>query len=156
MRYPGGKSKLQPRIAEQLFKTDYWNREYREPFFGGGSIGLSVMQGEQHRVNSVWINDKDEGMSCLWTAIIRYPEEFKKQINAFTPSVQAFHDFKEELIASSETVPTAPEDIVRVGFKKLAVHQISYSGLGTKSGGPLGGEQQKSKYKIDCRWSRTF
>jgi len=40
-----------------------------------------------------------------------------------------------------------------VGFKKLAIHQISYSGLGTKSGGPLGGKSQESIYKIDCRWS---
>jgi DNA adenine methylase len=38
-------------------------------------------------------------------------------------------------------------------MEKLAIHQLSYSGLGTKSGGPLGGEKQNSDYKIDCRWS---
>ena len=46
--------------------------------------------------------------------------------------------------------------ITNCGFKKLAIHQISYSGLGTKSGGPLGGKEQKSDYKIDCRWSPKY
>lgn len=31
-------------------------------------------------------------------------------------------------------------------FKKLAIHQISYSGFGTKSGGPLGGEALKGHH----------
>jgi DNA adenine methylase len=35
----------------------------------------------------------------------------------------------------------------------LAVHQMSYSGLGTMAGGPLGGKNQTSKDKIDSRWS---
>ena len=54
------------------------------------------------------------------------------------------------------TITAMPDDrgrIVDIGFKKLAIHQISYSGLGTMSGGPLGGAGQKSQYKIDCRWS---
>jgi DNA adenine methylase len=53
-------------------------------------------------------------------------------------------------------MPVEPASIVDLGFRKLAVHQISYSGLGTKSGGPLGGIEQKSQYKIDCRWSPNY
>src|ERR1700675_1700142 len=53
-------------------------------------------------------------------------------------------------------MPPDPADIVDVGFKKLVVHQLSFSGLGTKAGGPLGGKSQESKYKIDCRWSPNY
>ena len=53
-------------------------------------------------------------------------------------------------------MPTELARIVDLGFKKLAIHQTSYSGLGTKSGGPLGGAEQKSRYKIDCRWSPEY
>ena len=53
-------------------------------------------------------------------------------------------------------MPAEPARIVDLGFKKLAVHQTSYSGLGTKSGGPLGGAEQKSEYTIDCRWSPNY
>ena len=44
----------------------------------------------------------------------------------------------------------------RFGFMKIAVHQLSYSGLGLRSGGPLGGRSQASPYKIDCRWSPEY
>jgi DNA adenine methylase len=106
-------------------------------------------------ITRLWINDKDIGIACLWTSVIRHPDEFKKRVRTFTPSVEAFHELRQELTNVCAT-PDEPARIVDIGFKKLAIHQISYSGLGTKSGGPLGGAGQKSRYKIDCRWSPDY
>lgn len=42
---------------------------------------------------------------------------------------------------------------------KIALHQMSYSGLGAMAGSPIGGKNQfnkdgtAKKYQIDCRWS---
>lgn len=139
-RYPGGKSKLKNKIVEKL-KEIFENSdlEYREPFFGGGSIGLKFLEVNPDRI---WINDFDPGIACLWTTLIRCPELLKKQVLEFVPSVELFYKFKKEL---TEQPPefTSNEIIANYGFKKLAIHQISYSGLGTKSGGPLGGEKQQ-------------
>jgi len=148
LRYPGGKAKISEPIIKALidiYKTNP-SAEYREPFFGGGSIGFKLLS--QNKIQKVWINDFDRGMSALWTATIIDPDGLKEKINEFTPSINAFYEFKKELL----NVPDI-YDITDVGFKKLAIHQLSYSGLGTKSGGPLGGVDQKSEYKIDCRWS---
>lgn len=154
-RYPGGKAKLRDQIVRTLVVQGAGrDLQYREPFFGGGSIGLKLIQNNPH-IKNVWINDKDIGIACLWTSVIRYVDEFKARVKSFTPSVAAFHQFKTEL-PSLTAMPTSKDEIVDVGFKKLAIHQISYSGLGTKSGGPLGGDGQKSKYKIDCRWSPKY
>ena len=152
-RYPGGKSKLRHKIITALqSQLDFDpNIPYREPFFGGGSIGLGMLA--YHK--KVWINDFDIGIACLWTSVIRYVDDFKRLVADFKPSVKAFHEFKEELIGLS-VMPKQRSKIVDIGFKKLAIHQISYSGLGTKSGGPLGGEDQKSEYKVDCRWSPEY
>jgi DNA adenine methylase len=149
-RYPGGKSKLRNKITMRLADAEKEGLQYREPFFGGGSIGLQLLS--KTDIKNIWINDKDIGIACLWTSVIRYIDDFKERINAFVPSVRHFHQFKEELIAIDK-MPKQRKKIVDIGFKKLAIHQISYSGLGTKSGGPLGGEKQESIYKIDCRWS---
>lgn len=155
-RYPGGKKKLSNRIVSRIngiLDADQSIVEYREPFFGGGSIGLSLL-GLNPCVDHVWINDIDIGLSSLWTSVLKYPEDLKKQVMFFIPSVEAFYSFK-----SSLTIPLLVDSqsgIVDAGFKKLAIHQISYSGLGTKSGGPLGGQAQESKYKVDCRWSPTY
>lgn len=154
-RYPGGKSKLRDEITECLSKQAvYDGLQYREPFFGGGSVGLKLLN-DNSNIKNIWINDKDIGIACLWTSVIRYINEFKEMVYNFKPSVRAFHEIKKEL-PSITTIPTHKNKIIEIGFKKLAIHQISYSGLGTKSGGPLGGETQNSKYKIDCRWSPEY
>lgn len=155
-RYPGGKSKLRGEITTILNSMiNGEDVQYREPFFGGGSIGLKMLS--EHKVKKIWVNDKDMGIACLWTSVIRHPEELKDLVRGFIPSVQEFYDIKEALTCGWEKCcPETIKDVVDVGFKKLAIHQISYSGLGTKSGGPLGGEAQESNYKIDCRWSPDY
>jgi DNA adenine methylase len=154
-RYPGGKSKLRNQIAAKLNDVaSTADLEYREPFFGGGSIGLKLLQ-DKLDLKRMWINDFDPGISCLWTTLINRPDLLKDRVMKFTPSIEAFYKYKEEL-TSTQPEFTSDTIIANYGFKKLAIHQISYSGLGTKSGGPLGGEKQISDYKIDCRWSPTY
>jgi DNA adenine methylase len=155
-RYPGGKSKLRTKITTQLTSQIKHNNniQYREPFFGGGSIGLKFLS-DNPNITKIWINDKDIGIACLWTAVIKYPNDFKEFVHSFQPSVSSFYELQNELI-NINIMPKQRTKIVDIGFKKLAIHQISYSGLGTKSGGPLGGLKQKSQYKINCRWSPNY
>lgn len=148
MRYPGGKTKLATKIIKNLNLNP--DREYREPFFGGGSVGLGVIR--SGTIKSVWLNDADPAIAAFWTSVIRYPQELCALVKDFTPSVGAFDEFKAELL-SDDSPPFIHQEVVRLGFKKLAIHQMSYSGLGTMSGGPLGGRAQQSAYKVDCRWS---
>lgn len=150
-RYPGGKTKLQNIIVGRLFEGDCATpRQYREPFFGGGSMGLAMLSHSQ--VRSGWINDKDPGIAALWTAVARYPAQLIACVERFCPSVKAFDNFKGELLKVTG-VPKDAAALVDIAFKKLAIHQISFSGLGTMSGGPLGGRMQLAADKIDSRWS---
>lgn len=151
-RYPGGKAKLLPQICRRLAtKLNFDDLEYREPFFGGGAVGIAYMAANPAN-RKVWINDKDVGIACLWTSVIRYPELLKSQLLKFLPSVTHFDSFKAEL-REDRTMPKRAKQIVRYGFKKLVVHQLSFSGLGTMSGGPLGGRHQRViKNRIDSRW----
>lgn len=157
-RYPGGKSKLKKEIISKInISADL---EYREPFFGGGSIGCEII--DKHLTNKIWINDKDFGISCLWTATIQYPNLLKSLVKNFIPSIEKFDEFKNILTSSEQPKLYSEFEISNYGFMKLAIHQISYSGLGTMSGGPLGGRKSDNvrgantniiKYPIDCRWS---
>lgn len=144
-RYPGGKTKLKPQILAAIKQRLKPEHEYREPFFGGGSIGLEFLQ--NGGCSKIWINDYDSGIFSIWAAVRYMPEVLKKMIKEFTPSVESFDAFKASL-----SKPTKGFEMNKA-FMKLAIHQMSYSGLGTMSGGPLGGRDQKSKYKIDCRWN---
>jgi DNA adenine methylase len=167
IRYPGGKAKLQCIIRERLAKSGMGKAEYREPFFGGGGVGLRFLFNQQcPQINTAWINDKDKGMACLWTAVIRHPEMLTERVREFIPTqyfdpeddyestLEPFDYIRDRVqMAHACTMPKDPGGIVEVGFWKLVIHQCSYSGLGTRSGGPLGGANQESRYKIDSRWS---
>jgi len=146
-RYPGGKSKLKKYISQYILDNSGGIEEYREPFFGGGSIGLGVISHFQRS----WINDIDHHLCKLWKSVIDRPEELKSMVSNFVPSVDLFFQYKDELLEDK-----AGSDIVITGFKKLAVHQMSYSGLGVKAGGPIGGKKQESKYPVGCRWSPKY
>jgi DNA adenine methylase len=148
LRYPGGKAKL---LKPLLFELLRHNRtyEYREPFFGGGAVGLGYLAADPN-ARKVWLNDRDVGIASLWTAVMWYPGDLKDRIKAFQPSPEAFFKIREILRAVTATA--SRNDIVEVGFNKLAIHRISYSGLGTMAGGPLGGRKQTS-VTIGSRWN---
>lgn len=154
-RYPGGKSKLLTTIIPKLTELQSDLDTYIEPFFGGGSVGIEFLS-KCNGISTAILNDKDYGISCLWNSVLTSPNELKSMISDFIPSISAFDEFKRMLTSS----PDANIKQLEYAFAKLAIHQLSYSGLGTKSGGPLGGRNNENvagsatiKYPIDCRWS---
>jgi DNA adenine methylase len=151
IRYPGGKSKLANIICQRLAQYPECDT-YCEPFFGGGSVGLQFLQNNS-TVKNIWINDYNLGIAALWTSIINCPEWLKSLVESFVPNLNDYFDFKQDLIYQ-HIFPSSFSEQVMLAFKKLALHQMSYSGLGEMSGGPIGGiNQELAKYKIGCRWS---
>ena len=153
IRYPGSKAKLAPQIVGRFpdeMRGALWAHqsawEYREPFFGAGAVGFHVLKGLPSR-SKVWLNDKDQGLVALWSSVRDFPAELRKRIASFNPTADAFYEFKE----SDGDLSSGP---VECGFRKLALHQLSVSGFGAKSGGPLGGRNQtNAMYPASCRWN---
>lgn len=153
IRYPGSKEKLRKDLfrffpSEMIHSiwagTAAW--EYREPFFGSGAIGLKVL-GQLPPRSPVWLNDIDADLVCMWQAVQATPNELCRLVRAFKPSVDLFFEYKE----SDGRDDCSPAER---GVRKLALHRMSYSGFGSKSGSPLGGKKQgSSKYSVDCRWN---
>lgn len=153
IRYPGSKEKLTrpiwSRFPDQM-KHELWSSrnpwEYREPFFGAGAIGFKVLQRLSPSCR-VWLNDIDPGMAALWRTVRDEPEELIKRFDRFEPTAELFYQFKEE--DGRTDIPDA-----QAGFRKLAMHRMSFSGLGAKAGGPIGGkDQENAVYKVGCRWN---
>lgn len=152
IRYPGSKAKIVGFIKERfpdditmpIFQTAK-RCEYREPFFGAGAVGLGVMKSLSHK-SPVWLNDKDPWMVALWRTVREKPRPLCNRIMDFVPTEDAFYEFREQ--------DGADIDPLEAGFRKLALHQISWSGLGAMAGGPLGGKNQaNAKHPVGCRWN---
>jgi DNA adenine methylase len=152
IRYPGAKEKLADTLLA-LFPARCVHRlwshaspvEYREPFFGSGAIGLKILP-QLPRTGRVWINDLDQDLASLWLSVRDHHRLLIDRIKAFTPSIEAFYEYK--------AMDGTAGDVVDRGFRKLALHRMSVSGFGVKSGGPIGGRSQAGKlYTVECRWN---
>lgn len=68
LRYPGGKSRALKFLAQFLPKGI---DEFREPFFGGGSLGLYVAQNPQYSGAKIYANDLNYELFCFWKSLQR-------------------------------------------------------------------------------------
>jgi len=63
LRYPGGKSRA-IKFLKMYFPTDF--KEYREPFFGGGSVGFYLAQCFKEKGLKFYANDLNYDVYCFW------------------------------------------------------------------------------------------
>ncbi|SRR5258707_8250407 len=138
-RYPGSKSKIINQLCAKILLNK--NNNYIEPFFGTGVIGWNLL----NKFNLFTFNDKDNDIYLLWHTIHHDSDYLKELILSFTPSTESYAYFldclEKQLLSNTE-----------IAFMKLAIHQMSYSGLGTLSG-PIGGWKQLGDYGIGCRYN---
>lgn len=159
IRYPGGKSKLRgvinPRLR-RIFAGLSADAEYREPFFGAGAVGLGLLA-ENLGVRRAWLNDADPTMAALWHVVVNDPASLHVAVTVMPEAMRLFAetDYYKRDHAMLRAV-TGPEDLQQipaesVAIAKLAVHQISFSGLGVRAGGPM--TNRLSRYNVDllCR-----
>jgi DNA adenine methylase len=155
VRYPGGKSKLLKFVnlrLQRMFAQLGPDAEFREPFLGSGAVALAVF-GQNSQVRRAWINDADPGMATLWQSVIQNPTSLRVLTEMLPEAMRLFpkNDYYQDdvallrSIADLRDVQTHPPGVVAVA--KLAVHQMSFSGLGTRAGGPM--TNRLSRYNVD-------
>jgi DNA adenine methylase len=155
LRYPGGKTNVVGQITSRLqamFAGLSPSAEYREPFIGSGAVAISLLQ---RQPGPAWINDRDPAMAALWDSVINRSDSLKLLVTLFSDiiNVNYFYYYKKYLCSIVN-----PEDLQRfdpgwVALAKLAVHQMSFSGLGTCAGGPLGGRSQRGQSRVYSRYN---
>lgn len=151
-RYPGGKAKFAKHILPLIPFDEV--ETFVEPFFGGGAITIAgFKQQRMGNISTLLINDIDTPLMCLWSYVLDQTEKLIYEIEEFKPTVEAFYQFKQDLLNIPNFLYFTDAMKGYYGFRKLAVHQMSFSGLGVKAGGPIGGSAQTSDYGVDCRWS---
>lgn len=142
LRYPGSKARFMEFIAKTIALNTVMPRLFVEPFCGGASVSIALL--EQSKVDEVAINDVDPLIGQLWSVV-------------FSKSDAAW------LATQVETVPLTvdewrrqkalePTNAREAALKCLFLNRTSFNGIIHKAG-PLGGWGQKS-IKIDVRFNR--
>ena len=150
-RYPGGKGKIcwdivksfPPRVTHAICSDVSF---YCEPFVGSGAMLARVLLVLPPSAGVI-LGDRDVGIASFWRCLCdpAKTERLSRAVLNFTPTLDAFFRFK-------ELDGTHDGDDVVTGFRKLALHQMSFSGVGAKAGGPIGGKGQRGVYDVTCRF----
>jgi DNA adenine methylase len=149
-RYPGAKNKMLPVLMEHIDKMLIGQKHFADVFVGGGSVLLSVA-GKYPDIQ-LYANDKDYWMSCFWS-IVSDPDVQRLDrllvLLDIIPTIDQFRQLNE----------TLTNDPVECAFRSLFFNRTCFSGIvmkddqGYVKSNPIGGKNQNSKWKINCRYN---
>ena len=146
LRYPGSKRKLIKYFNKILTRNNFSPKVVVEPFVGGGSLFLSFL-GKQS-VQKVIIADKDPLVSGFWNILLFHTERLIRFINTTEVTLSQFDYYR--IIAGN---PNQYSELQRA-HACLFLNRTSFSGILNPSAGPIGGREQVSDYRIDCRFGK--
>ncbi|AHM74358.1 DNA adenine methylase [Yersinia hibernica] len=144
LRYPGGKGRLGPWLAELLRHNGISGGWYVEPYAGGAGAALFLLM--RGYVNHIVINDIDPVIYAFWWAILNKNEEFISLLEETPVTMENWYTQKSILSNSSEY------STLEVGFATFFLNRTNRSGI--LSGGVIGGKNQNGNYKIDARFNK--
>ena len=145
LRYPGGKAKLAPILA-QIIKANGLNGcVYFEPFAGGAGAALRLLR--ERVVSELYLNDLDPRICSFWYAALNDPNRFADTILSVPLTVEEW--WKQKRVCMEADVSNPFE----LGFATFYLNRCNRSGVILGSG-PIGGFRQAGPWKIDARFNR--
>ncbi len=143
LRYPGSKRILARYVAQALELNHLKPSLYIEPFVGGGSVALQLLQ--DLAVDEVILMDRDPWVAAFWRSVFWDTDWLAEQIESCEVSLEQW-----QLLKASD-----PQTTRQQAWAGFFLNRTSFSGILEEKAGPLGGYDQASDYKIDCRFPRA-
>ncbi len=148
LRYPGGKSSLSGYIADVLEANMLTSCTFYEPYVGGGSVSLDLLE-RGSITKAVWL-ERDPLVYAFWYSLIHHGYELYDKVEALEITIEnwnsllSFRDVTE--------LPKNDEELINLGVAGLFFNRTNFSGI--MKAGPIGGKSQLSNYSIDCRFKK--
>lgn len=144
LRYPGGKGRMGPWIAELLRHNNISGGWYVEPYAGGCGAALFLLI--HGYVDRIVINDADTVIFSFWKAVTEQPEELIARIKSTRVSMTAWRAQREVLENAAD------HSQLDVAFATFFLNRTNRSGI--LSGGVIGGKSQSGEWKLGARFNK--
>ena len=147
LRYPGGKLKVVDYIKQVFEANDLCDGHYIEPYAGGASVALALLQSEY--AHTIHINDIDRSIYAFWHSVLHQPESLCRLITD-TPVTMTEWERQKEVQRRKEDKDTS---LLELGFSTFFLNRTNRSGI--LSAGVIGGKDQTGPYKMDARYNKA-
>lgn len=144
LRYPGGKARFAPFIAETMALNALSGGHYLEPYAGGAGVALALLF--QGHASHIHINDLDPALNSFWLSVTQHPEDLLRLLHDTPITMEEWLHWRDVL---REIIPAT---LVERGFATLFLNRSNRSGI--LKGGVIGGLNQNGPYKLDARFDK--
>lgn len=145
LRYPGGKQRLAPFVAEVVRASGLEGGEYVEPFAGGAGVAIDLLLNDV--VSRIHLNDLSFPVYAFWRAILTKTDQFCDLISSAALTVQEWQRQKDIFAKRKQC------DQLTLAFSFFYLNRCNRSGIA--SGGCIGGVRQAGEWRIDARFPRN-
>lgn len=145
LRYPGGKQKLAPFVAELMIGNNLQGGHYVEPYAGGAGVAIELLLNGV--ASNIHLNDSCSAVYSFWKSITNETEEFCRRISRASFNVREWRKQQEILRNRHE------HSVLDVGFSMFYLNRVNRSGI--LSAGLIGGLAQEGEWLMDARFPRT-
>ena len=143
LRYPGGKRRLVGYIAQALQMNGLRPKLYVEPFAGGASVAIQLLN--DGHVERIALGERDPLIASFWETVFFDHAWLIWQIEKIEPTLELWQHMRE----------SQPRSKREQALKCLVLNRTSFSGILNEHAGPIGGKAQRSAHTIDCRFARA-
>lgn len=144
LRYPGGKARFAPLIADVIISNKLAGGHYLEPYAGGAGVALVLLM--DGVVRHIHINDVDPAVAVFWRAAVQETAELIKLVASEPVTMDAWHHWRTVMLGETEGTQ------LERGFATLFMNRTNRSGI--LKGGVIGGKAQSGTYRLDARFMR--
>lgn len=142
LRYPGAKLRLIAPIAETLELNGLKPKLFCEPFAGGLSVSLRLL--DLDLVENIAVGERDSLVAAFWKTVFNDADWLTKQISGLDVTLEEWQSYRTRRFRTNRERALAC----------IFLNRTSFSGILAESAGPIGGLAQTSDYKIDCRFNK--
>lgn len=144
LRYPGGKGRFAPYIAEIMQSNGLDGGHYFEPYAGGAGVALELLY--DGVVTDIHINDADPALHDFWVVATRHTDAMIRLVEEEPVTMDAWHHWRSVLFGETKA------SLLHRGFATLFMNRTNRSGI--LKAGVIGGKDQSGTYKLDARYKR--
>lgn len=145
LRYPGGKQRLAPFIAEILEHNNAVGWNYVEPYAGGAGVAIELLL--ERKVRHIYLNDSSVHIYAFWKAMLSDPDAFCRRISRASLTLESWRRHREVVRHPGK------HELHDVGFSTFFLNRCNRSGVLTA--GVIGGAGQRGRWRIDARFPRN-
>jgi DNA adenine methylase len=143
LRYPGGKRKLAVLVG-QIFATAQRRIELLvEPFAGGAAVSIALL--EAGFAERIALADADPMVAAFWRTV------FSDRAEHLARMVERA---KVTVAERARIAASRPRSDLGLAYKCLFINRTSFSGIVKETAGVIGGNKQRGRYKIGCRFNQ--